>query len=116
LEREAASYFVQPGQLAPLEDAMEERRPTHEKPQLVRVFDTQDDAEAQVVRGLLESAGIEALLTGRDAPQDVLPGVGGVMVQVAPEQAEEARRLIEEHRRGGPEMAEAGFNTPEPEA
>jgi hypothetical protein len=62
---------------------MEERRPTHEKPQLVRVFDTQDDAEAQVVRGLLESAGIEALLTGRDAPQDVLPGVGGVMVQVA---------------------------------
>ena len=95
---------------------MEERRPTPEEPQLVQVFDTPDDAEAQVVAGLLESAGIEVLLTGLDAPQDVLPGVGGVVVQVAPEQAEEARRLIEEHRRGGPEMAEAGFNNPEPEA
>ncbi len=34
-----------------------------------------------------------------DAPQDVLPGVGGVVVLVRPDQAEEARRIIEENRR-----------------
>jgi hypothetical protein len=94
---------------------MEERRPSEES-QLVRVFDSQDEAEAQVVRGLLESAGIEALLTGLDAPQEVLPGVGGVVLRVAPEQAEEARRMIAEHRSGGAERAEAEFNQPEPEA
>lgn len=95
---------------------MEESRPQPETRQLVQVFDTNDDAEAQVVAGLLESAGIEALITGLDAPQDVLPGVGGVVVRVAPEQAAEARQLIEDHRRGGPESAEAGFNEAEPEA
>ena len=94
---------------------MEERRPMPEESQLVQVFGTQDEAEAQVVRGLLESAGIEALLTGLDAPQDILPGVGGVVVRVAPEQADEARRLIEENRHGGAALAEAEFNQAEKE-
>ncbi len=66
--------------------------------ELIEVFDTQEESEAQVVRGLLETAGIEALITGLDAPQDVLPGVGGVVIRVPAEQAEEARRLIEEYR------------------
>ncbi len=51
-----------------------------------------------VVRGLLESAGIEAIIQNREAPQDILPGVGGVVVLVRPEQAEEARETIEEYR------------------
>lgn len=70
---------------------------------LVEVFDTQEESEAQVVRGLLETAGIDALITGLDAPQDVLPGVGGVVIRVPEEQAEEALRLIDEYRISGAE-------------
>ncbi len=73
---------------------------------LVQVFDTQEESEAFVVRGLLESAGIEALISGLDAPQDILPGVGGVIVRVPADRAEEARTLIEDYRQGGPQAAE----------
>ncbi len=55
--------------------------------ELVEVFDTQQESEAMVVRGLLESAGLEALMSSLDAPQDVLPGVGGVIVRVPAGQA-----------------------------
>jgi hypothetical protein len=72
------------------------RPQSHEE--LVEVFDTMEESEAMVVRGLLESAGIEAIITSLDAPQDILPGVGGVIVRVSPEQAEEARKLIEDYR------------------
>jgi hypothetical protein len=51
-----------------------------------------------VVRGLLESAGIEALIQNREAPQDILPGVGGVVILVRPDEAEEAVETIEEYR------------------
>jgi putative signal transducing protein len=67
-------------------------------PELVEVFDTQQESEAMVVHSLLESAGIESVISNLDAPQDVLPGVGGVVVRVNPEDAEEARRIIEEYR------------------
>jgi hypothetical protein len=66
--------------------------------QLVKVFDTEQESEAMVVQGLLESEGIESLITNLDAPQDVLPGVGGVIVQVREEQADRARQLISESR------------------
>jgi hypothetical protein len=65
---------------------------------LVKVFDTNDEAEALVVQGLLDANGIESLLTNLDAPQDVLPGVGGVVLRVRASDAEEARRIIEEQR------------------
>lgn len=67
-------------------------------PELVTVFDTQDEPEAMVVHALLTSAGIESLIATLQAPQDVLPGVGGVVVRVSAAQAEEARRVIEEYR------------------
>jgi len=70
-----------------------------ENEELVKVFDTDEESEAMVVRGLLESAGIEAMTQNREAPQDILPGVGGVVVLVRPEQAEEALQTIEEYRR-----------------
>ncbi len=66
--------------------------------QLVKVFDTEQESEAMVVRGLLEANGIEAVIENLDAPQDVLPGVGGVIVLVRAEQGEEAGRLIKESR------------------
>ena len=62
---------------------------------LVEVFDTQDEPEAMVVKGLLESAGIPVVALGLDAPPSVLPGVGGIVLQVAPERADEARGIIE---------------------
>jgi len=73
-------------------------------PELVTVFDTQDEPEAMVVQALLTSAGIESLIANLQAPQDVLPGVGGVVVRVSAAQAEEARQVIDEYR-----------NAPEPE-
>jgi hypothetical protein len=67
--------------------------------ELVQVFDASQESEAMVVRGLLEANGIDALAAGRDATQEVLPGVGGTVLRVRPEQAGEARRLIAEHLR-----------------
>ena len=65
---------------------------------LVTVFETADDAEALVVHGLLQSAGIESILTSMYVQQEIWPGTGGVVLRVMPEQAEEARRVIEEFR------------------
>jgi hypothetical protein len=74
----------------------DDRPQSHEE--LVEVFDTMEESEAMVVRGLLESAGIEAIITALDAPQDILPGVGGVIVRVTPDRAEEALSLIADYR------------------
>ena len=80
-------------------------------PELVQVFDTQQESEAMVVQGLLSSAGIESIITNLDAPQDVLPGVGGMLVQVNAAQADNARRLIEDYRNNpAPSEAEDGAN------
>ena len=80
---------------------------------LETVFDSADETEAMVVQGLLESAGIESLVTSPDAPGEVMSGLGGVALQVPAEQAEEARRLIEEYRAGAASAEESGE---EPEA
>jgi hypothetical protein len=76
---------------------MDERPEPNEE--LVKVFDTEQESEAMVVRGLLDSAGIEAVIQNLEAPQDVLPGVGGVVLLVRAEQADEARDIIEEFRK-----------------
>jgi len=82
--------------------------------ELVTVFDTDQESEAMVVRGLLESAGIDAIIAGYDAPQDVLPGVGGVTVRVSPEDAAAARQIIEEYRTdGAAEEGELNSEVPE---
>jgi hypothetical protein len=73
-------------------------RPQEADDELVDVFDTQQESEAMVVHSLLESAGIESIITNLDAPQDILPGVGGVLIRVNPKQADEARRIIEEYK------------------
>ncbi len=66
--------------------------------ELVQVFGSNEESEAMVVSGLLETAGIDCMVTAIAAPQDVLPGVGGTVVKVAAEEAEEARRIIEDYR------------------
>jgi hypothetical protein len=66
---------------------------------LVRIFDTDQESEAMVVRGLLESAGLDVDITSLEAPQDILPGVGGTVLRVREEDAAEAARVIEEYRR-----------------
>jgi len=75
--------------------------------ELVTVFDTKDEAEVMVVQGLLESQGIETLVGNPEVPQDVLPGVGAIVIRVRPDQAEAARNLIAEQRQG---MASQDFN------
>ena len=74
---------------------------------LVIVFDTKDEAEAMVVQGLLESAGIDTMISIPEVPQDVLPGVGEIVIRVCPDQAEAARSLIAEQRQG---MVSQDFN------
>jgi hypothetical protein len=69
--------------------------------QLVRVFDAEQESEALVVRGLLESNGIESLTQPIDLEQDLFP-VGGVAILVREEQAEEAKELIKAYRQEKP--------------
>ena len=74
---------------------------------LVKVFDTREESEAMVVRGLLESSGIETFMTSPEAPQDILPGVGGTIILVRSEQADEAREIISACRESGALAAES---------
>jgi len=75
---------------------------------LVKVFDSEQESEALVVSGLLESAGIDSTVTSTDAAQNVYPGVGGNIVLVREEQAEEARRIIAESKDDTSELDVSG--------
>jgi hypothetical protein len=66
--------------------------------ELITVFDTEQETEAQVVRALLESASIEVQFTSRELQQDVFPGTAGTLIRVRPDQADEARQIIEAYR------------------
>lgn len=74
--------------------------------ELVKVFDSDQESEVMVVRGLLESAGVDCMTSNLEAPQDILPGVGGVIVLVRAEQAEAARRIIAENLAAGESAAD----------
>lgn len=83
---------------------MAERAAPMPNEKLVRVFDTEQEAEALVVRGLLESAGIDCQI-GEAENVDVLP-VGGVAVLVREEDAAAARQVLNDFRRS-PEQEQA---------
>ena len=72
---------------------------------LVRVFDTEQESEAMVVSGLLESEGIDCEVRAIDMPQDVMP-IGGTVVLVREEDEARARQIIEEYRRTPDEEVE----------
>jgi hypothetical protein len=69
---------------------------------LVKVFDTEQENEAIVVQGLLESVGIESDLKSIDAVQDAFPGVGGTVILVREQDEPEAKRIIEARRQSPP--------------
>lgn len=92
-------------------EAPRERPDPNEK--LVKVFDSEQESETMVVRGLLEANGIETDMTSLDAPQDTFPGVGGTIIRVREQDAEQARRVIEEFRQvPGDDTAEVDLNEP----
>jgi hypothetical protein len=65
---------------------------------IVEVYSARGELEAQVIKGLLESAGIPALLQSNAATSIhsfIMDGMGEVKVMVATAQAEEARGIIE---------------------
>jgi ribonuclease-3 len=70
-------------------------------PDTVVIFRTRSDVEAAVVRGLLETHGIHAVVSS-DVPRAIFPlsvsAVGEVRVSVHAEDAEDAAHLIESHR------------------
>jgi hypothetical protein len=66
---------------------------------LIKVFDAEQENEAIVVQGLLQSAGIESDLKSLDAVQDMFPGVGGTVLLVREEEAPEAEKIIEAYRK-----------------
>ena len=70
---------------------------------LVKVFDSELDSEALVVKGLLDSAGIDNDLMSASMLQDAFPGLGGMIILVREEDAEQARKTIEENRRSTPD-------------
>jgi ribonuclease III len=69
--------------------------------ELTVVFRSASDIEARVVLGLLETHGIVSLLSS-DLPRSIFPlaveGINDVKILVRPENAEEARRIIDSHR------------------
>jgi hypothetical protein len=66
---------------------------------LVKVFDTEQENEAIVVQGLLESAGIDSDLKSIDAVQNAFPGVGGTVILVREDDAPEAEKIIDSYRK-----------------
>jgi hypothetical protein len=70
---------------------------------LVKVFDSEQEPEALVVKGLLDSAGIDSDLTSASLVQDAFPGLGGMVILVREEDSEAARRVIAESRQSAAE-------------
>ncbi len=85
--------------MAAQSEAKETRPNPNEK--LVKVFETEEESEALVVKGLLDSAGIDSDLMSGSLVQDTFPGLGGMVILVRQEDAEEARRTIAESRQSG---------------
>ena len=79
----------------PLNPDNAQRRPDPNE-KLVKVFDSEQESDALVVKGLLDSAGIDSDLTAASMVQDAFPGLGGMIILVREEDAEQARKVIAE--------------------
>ncbi len=74
--------------------------------ELETVFEAKEESEAWAVQGLLQSAGIEALVQSLEAPQDIMPGVGNVAVRVPAQQAADARQIVASFQNNPPNIDE----------
>src|ERR1700733_1973266 len=81
----------------PVNSAETQRRPDPNE-KLVKVFDSEEESEAMVVKGLLESAGIDSDLTSASLVQDMFPGLGGMIILVREEDADAARQMIADYK------------------
>ena len=81
----------------PIPNAQTSRPDPNEK--LVKVFDSEQESEVMVVKGLLDAAGIDSDMTSVDVVQEMFPGLGGMVILVRQEDAETARTLIEASRK-----------------
>lgn len=88
----------QPANPSPQPERQAEPRPEPNE-KLIKIFDTEQENEAIVVQGLLESAGIESDLKSIDAVQNAFPGVGGTVLLVRGEDAPEAEKIIDAYRK-----------------
>jgi len=83
---------------------------------LVKVFDSEQESEAMVVKGLFDSAGIDSDLASASLLQDAFPGLGGMIILVREEDVEKARRLITESRQQVPDDASGDVDDDETQA
>jgi Putative prokaryotic signal transducing protein len=86
----------------PLDAAMKRSPNPDPNEKLVKVFDSELESEAMIVKGLLESAGIDSDLTAAAMVQDMFPGLGGMIILVREEDADRSRKLIAEYRQPEP--------------
>ncbi len=83
-------------QAAEAQPRREPRPDPNEK--LVKVFDSEDESEALVVKGLLDSAGIDSDLASASLLQDAFPGMGGAIILVRAEDEPTARALLADYQ------------------
>jgi hypothetical protein len=83
----------------PLNQAIKRAQNPAPNEKLVKVFDSDLESEAMIVKGLLDSAGIDSDLTAAAMVQDMFPGLGGMIILVREEDADRSRQLIEDYRR-----------------
>jgi hypothetical protein len=70
---------------------------------LVKVFESEVESEAMIVKGLLDSVGIENDLKSGTWVQETFPGLGGMVILVREEDAERARQVIAESQQVSPD-------------
>ena len=68
------------------------------------IFQTWNDSEAELVRGILESYGIPCRIRSKISHQVypfTMDGLGEIRLEIPSEAEEEARRIIQEHLTAG---------------
>jgi len=91
----------------PTDARTEDRSRPNPNEKLIKIFDSEEESEAMVVKGLLDSAGIESDLQSASLLQDAFPGLGGMIILVREEDAEQARALITSRAAGAAALAAA---------
>jgi hypothetical protein len=96
----------------PVKSAAEMQPRPDPNQQLVKVFESEQETEALVVKGLLESLSIESDLAPISLTQRAFPNMGGSMILVREADAERARSLIVEYSQSLPDGDDAAEEAP----